>query len=176
MRSFALAIAALLLLSSCTDEPQPIEPSASPSAKPTTTAPPLPESARKNTPAGAANFVKHWIEVSNYSAQTGDTKQLRTISEPDCDGCNAYIELYEATYSKGGYFKGGDRRIGEVDMEIGKDEVYVRGELHADEGSYRKTETAHERTSKPEVTPVVFATRFANTRWRMTQVGLDSKG
>ena len=176
MRPFALAIAALLLLSSCTDEPEPIEPTIAPSVKQSATPPTIPESARKNTPAGAANFVRHWIDVSNYSARTGDTKQLRALSERGCEGCNAYIKLYEATYAKGGYFRGGDRKIGEVDLEIGEDEVYVRGELRAAEGSYRTTKSAHERKSNPEETSVVFAARFASSRWRMTQVGLEPKG
>lgn len=176
MRLFALAVSASLLIGSCTDDPEPIEPTPSASAEPTPSPPELPESARKDTPAGAANFVRHWIDVSNYAAVTGDTSELKDLSDPRCRGCESYIDLYESTYAKGGYFKGGDRGIGEVDLEVGKEEVYIRGKVKAAPGRYRVSKSRPERESKAEETEVVFAVIFAKDEWRMTQVGLASKG
>ena len=95
MRSIALAIAAVLLLASCSDDPQPIEPTASAPAKPTA-APTLPAKAEKETPDGAIAFVAHWIDVFNFSASTGDLMALRELNGPACKGC----DIYEGIVSK----------------------------------------------------------------------------
>ena len=175
MRSFTLAIAALILLSSCTDDPEPIEPKQSPSATPAATAPALPKSARMNTPAGAANFVKFWIDVSNFSAQTGDTALLKELSGPACDGCKRYIELYESIYSRGGYIRGGERSIGDVDLEVGKPEIYVRGKVSAAAAKYRNEKSGPELKSEADVTTIEFAATFDDQQWQMTQLGLAEK-
>ena len=169
MRSIALAIAAVLLLASCSDDPEPIEPTAT--RGPSDTPPTLPASAREDTPGGAANFVKYWIEVSNYAAQTGDTSELKEISDTDCAGCEKYIDLYESIYSNGGSIKGATRRLGEVDMEITGREVLVRGDVRAEEGRYRDSKDESERVSKANVTPVEFAVTFEK-KWTMKQIGL----
>ena len=78
MRSIALAIAALMLVASCADDPEPIEPTASPSAKPTAAPPSMPEKANADDPSGAATFVRYWVSTFNYAAQTGDTEPIET--------------------------------------------------------------------------------------------------
>ena len=93
MRSFTLAIATLLLLSSCTDDPQPIEPKPTPSVKPTATAPTLPSEATKETPDGAIAFVAHWIDVFNFSVSSGDLSALRDLNGSKCEGCDIYENL-----------------------------------------------------------------------------------
>ncbi len=91
MRSFALAIAALLLLTSCTDEPEPIEPTASPSAKPSATAPSMPKEAKADNPSGAATFVGYWVSTFNYAAQTGDVEKMLEHAQR-CKPCRGYAE------------------------------------------------------------------------------------
>ena len=90
MRLFALAIAALLLLSSCTDEPAPIEPKSSPTAKSPAIAPALPSEATKETPDGAIAFVNHWINVLNFAVNTGAVEKIRDLNDPKCKGCRSY--------------------------------------------------------------------------------------
>lgn len=173
MRSIALAIATLLLLSACTDD-EPIEPKHSDSSKPSASPPTLPASARYEDPAGAANFVRHWIETSNYAALTGDTSELTELSDTNCTGCDKYIELYESIYASGGYIEGATRKIGAVDLEISGREVLVRGDIRAEEGRYRDSKDEPERVSKANVTSVEFAVAFQEGRWLMQQIGLPN--
>ena len=91
MRSFTLAIAALLLLSACTDDPEPIEPTASPSAKPSPTAPSMPQEARADDPSGAATFVGYWVSAFNYAAQTGRRRPMLEHAQ-SCKPCRGYAE------------------------------------------------------------------------------------
>jgi hypothetical protein len=93
MRSFTLAIAALLLLASCTDEPEPIEPKKSEAARPS--APSFPRRAREDTPSGAATFVGYWVSTFNYAAQTGDADPMRQYA-PDCRPCMDYADEFQS--------------------------------------------------------------------------------
>ena len=89
MRSIALAIAAVLLLASCSDDPEPIEPTASPPAEPTS-APSLPSKAEKETPDGAIAFVAHWIATFNFAVNTGAIDPFIALNRPTCGGCKSY--------------------------------------------------------------------------------------
>ncbi|MEO6472506.1 MAG: DUF6318 family protein [Aeromicrobium sp.] len=108
MRVIALFIATTLLFSGCgKDEPK--EPKHS--AEPTITAPTMPSAAQDNTVDGAVAFVKHYVEVFNYASNTGDVKELQRLSDPKCEGCNKYIELYKGTYEAGGYYRNSNWRL-----------------------------------------------------------------
>jgi hypothetical protein len=89
MRLIALAIAAVLLLASCSDDPEPIEPK--PSASGIPTEPVLPDSAREDTPSGAANFVDYWVSTFNYGAQTGKV-ELMLSHAGECKPCKGYAK------------------------------------------------------------------------------------
>jgi len=94
MRSFALAVAALLLVGSCTDDPEPIEPKKSATPSPAATEPAMPDSAREDTPSGAANFVDYWVSTFNYGAKTGDVEpMLKDASE--CKPCMGYARDFQ---------------------------------------------------------------------------------
>ena len=173
MRSFALAIATLLLASSCTgDDSEPIEPTTSTGSTPTPTTPELPESAQKETPSGAANFVSFWLDVSNYSAQTGDTTLLEEISRDDCAGCDRYIDLYRSIYANGGFISGVRRSISKVDLKVRDRDIVISGDVRVSGGTYRDTKSSPERTSKPDVTEVEFAVVRVDGKWSMSQIGL----
>jgi len=89
MRSIALAIAAVLLLASCSDDPEPIEPTASAPAEPTA-APTLPAKAEEETPDGAIAFVAHWIATFNFAVNVGAVEGFKALNEPGCEGCKSY--------------------------------------------------------------------------------------
>ena len=92
MRSFALAIAALILLSSCTDDPVPIEPTATASST-TIPKPKMHDEARKDTSNGAATFVAYWVETFNYAAQTGEVDPMMEHAR-DCTPCREYAARF----------------------------------------------------------------------------------
>ncbi|KQX75584.1 hypothetical protein ASD10_10580 [Aeromicrobium sp. Root472D3] len=63
----------------------------------------MPPQASEDSPEGAAAFVKHYVDVFNYAAATGDVDELSRLSSPDCEGCQKYASKFRAIYS------GGDR-------------------------------------------------------------------
>jgi thiol-disulfide isomerase/thioredoxin len=92
MRTLALAIAAVLLLASCADDPEPIEPKTSSSGTPSE--PVLPDSAREDSPSGAANFVDYWVSTFNYGARTGKV-ELMLSHAGDCKPCKRYAKDFQ---------------------------------------------------------------------------------
>jgi hypothetical protein len=94
MRTIALAIATLLLLGACTDDPEPIEPEPSKSSEPAAVAPTMPASAKEDTPSGAANFVAYWVATFNYGAQTGDVEPMLSQAGK-CKPCNGYASDFK---------------------------------------------------------------------------------
>ncbi|HUP99585.1 MAG TPA: DUF6318 family protein [Aeromicrobium sp.] len=182
MRRFALACAALLLLSACQTRPQPIEPTAAASARPapasatkgSTVEPPgLPVITKRNDATGAANFVLYWVKVSNYAALTGDTELLREISAPACEGCRRYIELYEKTYADGGYFRGGAQKLKSVEYQKGAREHFFFCELLMAPGTFRRSRSSEPAITKGETSNVVFAVSRVGDSWIVTQIGPD---
>ena len=75
------------------------------SATPTATPPTMPAQAKEDTPEGAAAFVKHYIDVFNYAASTGDVEELSRLSSPTARAARATSSSTEDTYKAGGYFK-----------------------------------------------------------------------
>ena len=153
MRSFALVIATLLLLSSCTDDPGPIEPK--PSA-PAATAPSPPAQVGEGTPEGAAAFVSHYIEVLNFAANTGDVSPLTALSSPRCDGCREYIGLYKDVYAAGGNFEGGEWSPSDFELEVRRKTTHVFVRIDADEGRVKPDASSDTRTEKAFDGDVVF--------------------
>jgi len=179
MRRLVLVGAALLVMAACSAEPAPIEPkaSASPhtSPRPTSalTPPLLPKQAERKDATGAANFVLYWVKVSNYAALTGDTDLLRSISAPDCEGCNRYIDLYERTYAAGGYLRGASEHLKSVETESGKSDTYVRARVTSPQGRFKAAKTARTQITPAEALTITFAVRNSSESWVMTQIGLD---
>lgn len=92
------ALAALLLITSCTGQPEVIEPDPKPSnsssATPGATAPRLPKEASEQSASGAANYVRFWMSTFNYAAMTSDTEHLEEMSR-ECKTCLAYAEDFD---------------------------------------------------------------------------------
>jgi hypothetical protein len=179
MRRLVLVGAALLVLAACSAQPAPIEPKASASAptspRPTATLtpPPLPKQAERKDATGAANFVLYWVKVSNYAALTGDTDRLRSISDPACEGCNRYIDLYERTYAAGGYLRGAGEHLESVETESGKSDTYVRARVSSPRGRFKSAMAARTQITPAETVMITFAVRNSSGSWVMTQIGLD---
>ena len=153
MRSITLAIAAVLLLASCSDDPGPIEPTAS---APATTAPSPPAQAERDTPDGAASFVSYYIEVLNFAARTGDVSPLTELSSPRCDGCREYIDLYEDVYEAGGHFEGGEWVPSDFELEIRRETTDVFVRIVADQGRFESDASSGAQTEEAFDGDVVF--------------------
>jgi hypothetical protein len=87
----------------------PSNPPSTASTTPPPTAPPLPDTATQDTPAGAQSFARYYIEVLDYSYQTGDTQLLRKLT--DCAGCSAVADGIDKFVTAGGRYEGGQLRV-----------------------------------------------------------------
>jgi hypothetical protein len=176
MRFGGIVLATALTLAACSSDPAPKEPepSATTSAAPTPTAtlPTPPAQASEDSPEGAAAFVKHYVDVFNYAAATGDVKELSRLSAPDCEGCQSYIDLYRDTYEAGGYFKGGDWKIGELDLRIDESTTYVTTVAETEPGPDRESAEDEEALSTGADNKVSFAVSRGGGTWTVTQLGL----
>jgi Family of unknown function (DUF6318) len=87
-------------------ESTPTSPSPSPTEPTGPQPPPLPDAAKAPGKAGAKAFVAYYIRLLNYASWTGETGAVRQYSR-GCRGCQADARLFESTYRKGGWFRGG---------------------------------------------------------------------
>jgi len=97
MRFGGIVLATALILGACSSDPAPKEPDApapTTSSTPTIAVPTMPPQASEDSPEGAAAFVKHYVDVFNYAAATGDVEELTKIATK-CASCNAYAEDFK---------------------------------------------------------------------------------
>jgi hypothetical protein len=153
MRTFALTIAALLLTTACTDDPEPIEPTAS-NAAPTKPTPP--SQLNSNAPEGAAAFVRHYVGLLNFAAHTGDVSSLRALSSTSCEGCQHYIDLYSATYKAGGHFRGGSWSTSDFELEVRKRTTDVFVQVRSSQGRIKPDASSSSRIEKAFAGDLVF--------------------
>lgn len=113
LRGIAVAVLVLGLVIGCSDDAEPkAKPRATPSASksaspsPTPTAKPPTVPAIATTDKGAIDFALYFVEVLNYTAASGKTDVLRTITLPSCKSCLNIIEGTDRTYDDGGYIRG----------------------------------------------------------------------
>jgi hypothetical protein len=173
MRFGGIVFVALLVLGACSSDPVPKEPAATSSAPatPTATPPAMPEQAKQDSPEGAAAFVKHYVDVFNYAASTGDVDELSRLSAATCEGCQSYITLYRKTYDAGGYFKGGEWKIGDLQLQPGDGETFATTKVVSGGGRFRTSEAEDEKASEPEITKLTFAVLDGTSR-QITQLAL----
>lgn len=117
----------------------------------------MPPQASEDSAEGAAAFVHHYVDVFNYAAATGDVDELTRLSSPDCDGCQRYIDLYRDTYDAGGYFKGGDWKLGELRVRSTKAETFLTTQVHSGGRKFRIDRSSPEERSARTTTLISFA-------------------
>ncbi|AXT85390.1 hypothetical protein C6I20_09460 [Aeromicrobium sp. A1-2] len=175
MRFGGIVLVVLLTLAACSSDPAPREPaSGASSATPTTTPPTMPAQAKLDSPEGAAAFVKHYIDVFNYAAATGDVDELSRLSDPDCEGCQRYITLYRDTYEAGGYFKGGEWNLSELRMRYRLPQTLATTTVTTDESRYRDTGSSEEKIDPPDKAKVSFGLSRDDNLWSILQLGLGA--
>ena len=112
IRTWLVALCALLGLVGCTEEaaaPPPLPSVAA--ASPTPVALPVPPEATPETPRGAAAFARFYMQVLTEAFQTADPTQLRSLSDPGCGGCNNFISAVEGSADAGERTEGGDFNV-----------------------------------------------------------------
>ncbi len=178
MRFGGIVLATALALGACSSDPAPREPdtttTTSAAPTPTATLPTMPPQASEDSPEGAAAFVKHYVDVFNYAAATGDVEELSRLSSPDCDGCQKYIDLYTETYKAGGYFRGADWTLGELQLGLEGDTTFVTTMATTEPGPYRTSQGTPEQMSTGADNKVSFAVSRNSDSWKVSQFGLGA--
>jgi hypothetical protein len=176
MRFGGIVLATALALSACSSEPTPREPDPSKPTTATTTpavaVPTMPPQASEDSPEGAAAFVKHYVDVFNYAAATGDVKELSRLSAPECVGCQKYIDLYRDTYEAGGNFKGGDWKIGDLKLEFDPAETFVTTDVEISPTRYRKSLKSKETTGPGDASRITFGVTGSRGLKTISQLAL----
>lgn len=179
--SAVLATLALTLSACSGDDPPPPEPTSAATttpANPDATLPPMPEAAKEFTPNGVATFVAHYVSVMDYASKTGDVEELSRLSDPDCGGCQDYIELFGDTYESGGYLKGRDWSSGPKDLKFDRnrdDESFATTTIRVTAGINRRSSDVEEKQVPESNDRVSFALLFIDG-WAITQFGIGDVG
>ena len=107
-RWVAIAVVVPLLVSGCSDDPEPTfeEPTETPSPTETTSEPSEPEAWEVRSKAGAYEFVEHWVQTLNLSGAAGNTDELAALSRSSCGTCANLIEYIDEVYGEGGSIRG----------------------------------------------------------------------
>lgn len=172
MRFGGIVLAVLLTLGACSSDPEPKEPKrTATSATPTATPPTMPAQAKQDTPEGAAAFVKHYIDVFNYAASTGDVEELSRLSSPDCEGCQSYIKLYRDTYKAGGYFRDKAWSLSKLQPSSEGNSWLVLATAKAGAGTIRTSRGSAERDGEAFESSIGFRVTRADS-FRVTELGL----
>ncbi|WP_140399986.1 DUF6318 family protein [Aeromicrobium sp. PE09-221] len=156
-------------LMGCSGQPEPSEETVTPT--PEITVPAMPELAADDSPAGAEAFARHYIEVLNYSALTGDTAELENLSADDCTGCAKYIELYRSTYQNGGFFTGGEWTVEAVALNSRNSTHEVTADISASAGSSKKSATDTEIENAAYQERVFLEVSRGGDRWIAQRLG-----
>jgi hypothetical protein len=179
MRLGGIVLLTTLTLAACSSEPVPMEPTSSTpttSATPTRTVPTPSDQTTEDSPEGAAAFVKHYVDVFNYAAATGDVEELTRLSDPSCEGCQSYIKLYRDTYAAGGYFRGGEWRVGGLNLKQYPSETFATTEVETSTTIYRGTRDDKETAGPADITEITFGITGSGSYRRISQLALgDAK-
>jgi hypothetical protein len=127
----------------------------------------LPPSAREPGKPGAQAQVEHLVALLNYSMLTGETAPLRAASA-SCTGCQAYADLYEDTYSKGGMFEASTWTVTKQLIYQVKGKFFSFADISVAAGNY----VAREGAESEHFGPRKYTIRVTLTRvgggWRIT--------
>ena len=115
----------------------------------------------------------HYRDVFNYASNTGDVKELQKLSDPKCEGCTSYIDLYKKTYADGGYFRGSDWQLSKLSAENQHSLLLIFADMTSLGGVYRKAQTGEEQKGNPESSKLAFVPKLSPTGWRLQEFELQ---
>jgi hypothetical protein len=140
--------------------------------------PERPQGAQGLTLAAAELFIRHYIDLMNYAAKTGDTALLRDISNPGCAGCAKYFGSVEKVNEQNGGLTGDySERVVEVTELTKTREGRVAASTDVTVGGYTARQS-------PSATPVVvkaatyteaMVLSASNGNWQMFEMELTKR-
>lgn len=173
VRVIAYVLAAGMLFAGCTeDKPKEPDPTSKPS--PTVAVPSMPAAAQDNTKAGAIAFVKYYIDVFNYASNTGDVKELQKLSDPGCEGCDTYIDLFRSTYDAGGYYEDAEWSLSNIAASRQDSTLVVFATVHVPGGKHKTSSNAKEVPGKVEDSDLAFVPGNKSGEWTLRSLALEA--
>jgi len=125
-------MAAGLLLSGCggdSPEPKPLpkESKSSPSASPSATPPAMPAAAKQESDRAVEAFARHYVDVINYTARSGEREPIDTLSADGCESCALIGKRAARTYAEGGRIRGEGWSISRINVvpKQSRERVYI---------------------------------------------------
>jgi hypothetical protein len=101
-RWLVAALLAACLLGACGDgDPKPDIPDPTPTGSPAT-----PASADSSAaPESPEDAVRAWVNSRNVALASGDTAELRSLTDASCESCLSLITSIEDVYAAGGHYE-----------------------------------------------------------------------
>ncbi|MEV7431065.1 hypothetical protein AB0N29_15725 [Nocardioides sp. NPDC092400] len=96
----ALSLSVALVLSGCSDDPEPkVAPEPSALNSPATASP-----SGHASGLGPEGVVRAWVEARNEALEEGNTTAVRKLSSPSCKTCEDLLRPIETVHAEGGEF------------------------------------------------------------------------
>nr|WP_275780036.1 DUF6318 family protein [Paenarthrobacter sp. Y-19] len=137
--------------------------------------PVMPELAKENSKAGLEAFIRYWYAQMSYAYETGETKQLLSLSSPACTLCASLEKGIEAGWQEGRWIKGGTLRSATVETDFNSTAstqvaavqvIQESIEIRTPDGSlYQEPTAATNSASRASL-------RFEENHWSMIDLGL----
>ncbi|MGH3358715.1 MAG: DUF6318 family protein [Nocardioidaceae bacterium] len=157
------------------DAPQAVDGDQDSSMGDKSAAPTLPDGAQEDTLEGAKAFIRHYVDLLNYAANTGNVTSLRAAAR-GCDGCRKYEELYESTYQNGGYMREPGWHASDMFAAVqGDGSTGVLVTIQAPRMRYRLNRNTEEKIGRRDVYKLRFEVARRSDEWVVTFFGLQTE-
>ena len=127
----------------------------------------LPAAAKKQTKAGAIAFNEFYFDQSGKALESGDTKDLETLSD-NCDVCDNFAESVKADAEDGTHMNRNPYAVHSTSARKRPDGGYrVELTLKVSEYSEVLKDGSKGRTAEPTSMKVVTDTQWSAGQWKM---------
>jgi hypothetical protein len=132
----------------------------------------MPDLAMQRSAAGAKAFVRHYIDVLNYSWVALDSAGIRELSSNTCRICRRFARIIDTASAQGGYQHGGEwhvvRAYALPTTDIEERDVLVTVEIAS--GEWRRTRSDPIEPIKHTRTTDTFYLSWSGNAWRVQDV------
>jgi hypothetical protein len=183
------SLAALVVLIGCSDDAPQAQPTESATSESTSaseptptpsrtdatkpTPPALPAAAKEDSKAGAKAFVGWYVDLFNYSANTGDVAVFSEYGE-QCASCQNYASEIKNTYAQGGAFRGVQWVDDRYFVDDTDDGYFVSVGINASEYSRRTTPNGKFAKAPAESFELSFDVKRASSAFEVRDIRVPS--
>jgi hypothetical protein len=132
----------------------------------------MPPLAREKSRAGAKAFVRHYIDVLNYSWATGTGSALTNLSHKQCVSCRGLANFIDEVYAAGGYQRGGEWRVAVMALVPGTVDgaIVATPAIDVLPGRWKESADTHATAIEPHRIHYEFRVGWSNGQWRMRDI------